>query len=347
MKKAIGQLAMLAAGIAAYIFGKGVEGTLLNGALLVFGFVLLIKGADWFVESASKIADKLGIPQLIIGLTIVAFGTSAPEAAVSITAAIGGESVDIAIGNVLGSNIMNVLLILGLASIICPLAVQKQTRRFEIPFVIFITGLTLVLGYMDGNIGRVDGIILFALMLCFLGYLLISAKKGTASVEEGEGADENDKMGLLVLLVLIGGALIVVGSNVTVTSAVVLARTFGMSERLVGLTIIAFGTSLPELITSCMAAAKKKADIAVGNIVGSNIFNLLFVMAITAIITPLPYGVTFGGAITSGFLIDNIAAIFAVVLLLICVINKNKKLMRWGGLLMLISYAGYFVYLIK
>ena len=121
MKKAIGQLAMLAAGIAAYIFGKGVEGTLLNGALLVFGFVLLIKGADWFVESASKIADKLGIPQLIIGLTIVAFGTSAPEAAVSITAAIGGESVDIAIGNVLGSNIMNVLLILGLASIICPL----------------------------------------------------------------------------------------------------------------------------------------------------------------------------------------------------------------------------------
>lgn len=317
------------------------DNILLQAIFLIFGFVLLIKGADWFVDGASKIADKLGIPQLIIGLTIVAFGTSAPEAAVSITAALSGDSIDIAIGNVLGSNIMNILLILGLSAIICPLAVQKSTRNLEIPFVIVITAFVLVMGYFDGALGRVDGIILLGLMACFLIYLLKMAKKGQGGVEDVEGADENDKMWKLILWVLLGGCAIVLGSDVTVSSASYVAKSFGMTEKLIGLTIVAFGTSLPELITSTMAAAKKKADIAIGNIVGSNIFNILFVLAAAATITPLPYK---NGA--TDFLIDNIVALAAALLLWIGVLNKEQKLKRGFGVLMLLSYVGYFVYLL-
>ncbi|MCQ2521173.1 MAG: calcium/sodium antiporter [Lachnospiraceae bacterium] len=317
----------------------------LNIILLAFGFFMLIKGADWFVESASKIADKLGVSQLIIGLTIVAFGTSAPEAAVSITAAAGsagGGSVDIAIGNVLGSNIMNILVILGITCIICPLAVQKSTRKIEIPFVIFITALTLGLGLSDGKIGKLDGAILLTLMVGFIVYLLIMAKKGQGSVEEGEEASADDKVPLLILLALIGGACIVFGSDITVAAATVIAKKAGMSEKMVGLTIVAFGTSLPELMTSIIAASKKKADIAIGNIVGSNIFNLLFVMALTAIVSPvaLPYKNA-----TTNFLVDNCVAIFAAVLLFIGVLNNRKRLERWCGVLMILSYAGYFTYL--
>lgn len=314
---------------------------LLQAVFLVFGFVLLIKGADWFVDGASKIADKLGIPQLIIGLTIVAFGTSAPEAAVSITAALSGGSIDIAIGNVMGSNIMNVLLILGISSIICPLAVQKSTRNLEIPFVIVITAFVLVMGYFDGALGRVDGIIMLGLMACFLIYLLNMAKKGQGGVDDVEGADENDKMWKLILWVLLGGAAIVLGSDVTVSSASYVAKSFGMTEKLIGLTIVAFGTSLPELITSTMAAAKKKADIAVGNIVGSNIFNILFVLAVAATITPLPYRNE-----TTNFLIDNIVALVTALLLWIGVLNKDQKLKRGFGVLMLVAYIAYFVYLL-
>lgn len=317
------------------------DNILLQAVFLVFGFVLLIKGADWFVDGASKIADKLGIPQLVIGLTIVAFGTSAPEAAVSITAALSGDSIDIAIGNVLGSNIMNILLILGISSIICPLAVQKSTRNLEIPFVIVITAFVLVMGYFDGALGRVDGIIMLGLMACFLIYLLNMAKKGQGGVDDVEGADENDKMWKLIVWVLLGGAAIVLGSDVTVSSASFVAKRFGMTEKLIGLTIVAFGTSLPELITSTMAAAKKKADIAIGNIVGSNIFNILFVLAAAAVITPLPYR---DGA--TNFLIDNIVALVTALLLWIGVLNKEQKLKRGFGILMLLAYIAYFVYLL-
>ena len=347
--KTLLKAALMAAGILVYLFATGFSGLLVNVALLVFGFVLLIKGADWFVDAASGIADKLGVSQLVIGLTIVAFGTSAPEAAVSITAALAGkgDSIDIAIGNVLGSNIMNVLLILGLASIICPLAVQKQTRRYEIPFVIFITAAALVMGFWDGEIGRIDGIILLCLMAAFMIYLLISAKKNKENAEEEEEKNE-DSILLLLLCVVIGGVSIVMGSNITVSAATVIAEHMGMSDRLIGLTVVAFGTSLPELITSCMAAARKKADIAIGNIVGSNIFNLLFVMAITAVITPLPYGIKIGEGFANGFgfLIDNIAALVTVIILFLCVLNKDSKLKRWGGLVMLLTYAGYFTYLL-
>lgn len=335
---------LIAAGVLVKLYGDDAwaDNILLQAVFLAFGFVLLIKGADWFVDGASKIADKLGIPQLVIGLTIVAFGTSAPEAAVSITAAIGGgDSIDIAIGNVLGSNIMNILLILGISAIICPLAVQKSTKNIEIPFVIVITAFVLVMGYFDGTLGRIDGIIMLGLMACFLIYLLNMAKKGQGGVEDVEGADENDKMWKLILWVLLGGAAIVLGSDVTVSSASYMAESFGMTEKLIGLTIVAFGTSLPELITSTMAAAKKKADIAVGNIVGSNIFNILFVLAAAAVITPLPYR-----SGTTNFLIDNIVALVTALLLWIGVLNKDQKLKRGFGLLMLLAYVAYFVYLL-
>ncbi|MCQ2514080.1 MAG: calcium/sodium antiporter [Ruminococcus sp.] len=308
---------------------------LLQAVLLVVGFVMLIKGADWFVEGASAIADKLGIPPLIIGLTIVAMGTSAPEAAISISAALK-DSAGIAVGNVLGSNIMNVLLILGITSVITPLAVQKSTVKIEIPFVIAITVIFGLLGLTDNVLGRLDGAILWLLFIAYLVYLFIMAKKGKPNEEDEK--PKNDNMVKLVIFGLIGVVLIVVGSNVTVDSATEIAKIFGMSERLIGLTIVAFGTSLPELVTSVTAGLKKKADIAIGNIVGSNIFNLLFVIGTSALITPIVY--------QANFLVDTIICVATVVLLLLCLFNKDMKLKRYGGILMLLGYAGYFVYLL-
>lgn len=338
------EVVLLAVAIFSQLTVEGQTNIGINLVYLVIGFALLIKGADWFVDGASKIADKLGIPKLVVALTIVAFGTSAPEAAVSISAAMHGDSsIDIAIGNVLGSNIMNVLVILGIACIICPLAVQKSTKRYEIPFVIFISVLLSGLGMFDGSIGKIDGFIFVALLIMFVIYLLIMAKKGQGSTEEVEGASADDKIWQMIVSIIIGGTCIVIGSNVTVSSASVVAAYCGMSSKLIGLTVVALGTSLPELITSSMAAARKQADIAIGNIVGSNIFNVLFVLGMAAVVSPkaLPFKV---GA--TDFFIDSIVAIAAVVLLLIGVLNKKSKLNRWCGVLMLASYAGYFVFLL-
>ncbi len=306
--------------------------------LLVVGFVMLVKGADWFVEGASKVAEKFGIPQLVIGLTIVAIGTSLPEAAVSTSAALKG-SAEITIGNVVGSNILNVLLILGITSVISPLAVQKSTVKYELPMVIGATALLAALGLLDGTVGRLDGLILLAGMVLYLLYLLRMAKKGQAAAleEQGQGS-KPDSMLRLILLILIGGVLIVLGSDVTVDAATALARIFGMSERLIGLTIVAFGTSLPELVTSATAAVKGKADIAVGNIVGSNLFNILFVVGIAAVITPVVYQPT--------FLVDTIVCIATAVLLWLCVARK-QKLQRHGGVILLACYVGYFFYLVR
>ena len=312
---------------------------LLQFVLLVIGFAMLMKGADWFVDGASKIADKFGIPHLVIGLTIVALGTSAPEAAVSISAALKG-SVDLAISNVLGSNIMNVLVILGLSAVICPLAVKETSIKIDIPFVFIISALMLGLGVMDNEIGRVDGIVFWVLMIGYLIYMVQLTKKGKAELEaldDVEEADAEDKVWKLLFLIILGAALIVIGSDVTVDAATQIAVRFGMSERLVGLTIVAFGTSLPELVTSCVAAKKKETDIAVGNLVGSNMFNILFVLGTTAIITPVAY--------TSAFIFDNVIAILVVAVLWLFTV-KNKKLSRAGGAAMLVMYAAYFVKLI-
>lgn len=304
-------------------------------ALLIIGFVLLIKGADIFVEGASKTAAKLGIPQIVIGLTIVAFGTSAPEAAISITAGIQGSSA-LAIGNILGSNILNVLLILGIASCLMPLTIQKTTFRYEIPYVFLISILLLLLGRHGNEISRLDGIILWILMLLFLAYLVVVTKKGLVKSEETEALTEKDKAWKLVLMLLFGGGCIVIGSRFTVDAATEIAMDFGVTERIIGLTIVAFGTSLPELITSVTAAMKKKADIAVGNIVGSNLFNILFVIGTTALINPVTY--------LPENILDNVVAILVMVMLFLFV-WKDQKLKRAGGIVMLVSYAVYFTYI--
>lgn len=306
-------------------------------ALLALGFFFLVKGADWFVEGASKVAEKFGIPQLVIGLTIVAIGTSLPEAAVSVSAALKG-SAEITIGNIVGSNIMNVLLILGVTSVIAPIAVQKSTVKYELPFVILVSCLLMAIGYTDNVVGRVDGIILWALLILYLAYLLVMAKKGEVVPEESAGEDKPMPVWKMLLLIVVGGVLIVFGSDIAVDAATALARIFGMSERLIGLTIVAFGTSLPELVTSATAAVKGKADIAVGNIVGSNIFNILFVVGTSALITPVAYA--------ENFLVDSIVCIATVALLWILV-AKNKRLSRAGGACLLVGYAAYFVYLMK
>lgn len=313
---------------------------LLQIILLIVGFVMLIKGADWFVEGASKIAGKFGIPQIVIGLTIVAMGTSAPEAAVSITAALKG-SAEITIGNVVGSNILNILLILGITSVITSLAVKKNTLNIEIPFVIVVSAVLAFMGLKDGYISRIDGAVLWIMFITFLGYLFYLSKKGVdTETDDVPELEEGDTVLKMLALIIIGGALIIFGSDVTVDAATEIARAFGWSERLIGLTIVAFGTSLPELITSVTAGIKGKADIAVGNIVGSNIFNILFVVGTTALITPVVYA--------SGFFIDSIVCIATAVLLFVCVfLGKNKKLTRTGGVVMLISFVVYFVYLLQ
>lgn len=300
--------------------------------LLVLGFVLLIKGADWFVDGAAGIAARFGIPQLVIGLTIVAMGTSAPEAAVSITAATSGNA-GITIGNILGSNILNVLLILGITAAITTVAVQKSTVKWEMPFMHIITIVLAVLGFTGGEIVLWEGIVLWALFLVYLGYLFKMAKNGTEEEEE----EELQPLWKQLCMLAVGIVMIVFGSDMTVDNATILAEAFGMDDRLIGLTIVAFGTSLPELVTSVTAARKGKADIAIGNIVGSNIFNILFVVGTTALITPVTF--------KAGFLIDSAVALAAGLILWFGVM-KEQKLKRPVGILMLAAYAAYFVYLL-
>lgn len=302
--------------------------------LLVLGFVMLTKGADWFVDGSSALAARLGIPQLVIGLTIVAMGTSAPEAAVSITSALKGNE-GITVGNVVGSNIMNILLILGIASVIVPLAVQKSTRMIEIPYMIAITILFGVLGYTGEMITRIEGGILWIAFLIYLGYLLWMAKKGK---EENEPDEKQKSLPVQLLMILVGLVCIVLGSDFVVDGATEIAKVIGISERIIGLTIVAFGTSLPELVTSVTAARRGNADIAIGNIVGSNVFNILFVAGTSALITPVVF--------ESKFLFDTIVATAVAILLLVCVCNKEGKLKRSGGIIMLAAYAAYFVKLL-
>lgn len=305
---------------------------ILQLVLLAVGFVMLVKGADWFVDGAAGIADKFGIPQLVIGLTIVAMGTSAPEAAVSITAALKGNA-DITIGNIVGSNILNVLIILGITSVIVAVSVQKSTVQYEIPFMLVITVLLAFFGYTSGHITFWEGVILWIAFLIYLSYLFIMAKNNKEEAEE----IQKRPVWMLILFVLGGLVLVVWGSDVTVNAATEIAKAAGLSQRFIGLTIVALGTSLPELVTSVSAARKGKADIAIGNIVGSNIFNILFVVGTTALITPVVF--------QAGFMIDLMISLAAGILLWLCVF-RDRKLGRVGGVLMLLSYVAYFVYLV-
>lgn len=301
--------------------------------LMVIGFTMLIKGADWFVDGASGVASRLGIPQLIIGLTIVAMGTSAPETAVSLSSALKGNA-DICIGNIVGSNILNILIILGVTAIIATLKVATSTIRYEIPYMIAITMVLLLFGYTDNEVSLLEGIVLWILFILYLVYLFIMAKKQKDTEDE---AVVHKPVWKLLVCILGGLVLIILGSNIIVDSATLIAQAIGISERFIGLTIVALGTSLPELVTSVTAARKGNADIAIGNIVGSNIFNILFIVGTTAFITPV--------AFASNFFIDTIVAGAAGVLLLVGVIKKHS-LGRTLGIIMLLGYVAYFIYLL-
>ena len=312
---------------------------LINISLLVIGFILLMKGADVFVEGASKVAAMFRIPQIVIGLTIVAFGTSAPEAAVSIASAFKGTA-GIAIGNIIGSNIANVLLILGLSGIIGSLVIKKNTYKIETPYVILITFVLLGLGYFDGNISHFDGVILWVFFLLFLLYLYRLTKQGNDSaIDDVPELEESDRLWKLILMIVLGIICVVIGSQVTVDAASAIAKEFGVSERIIGLTIVSIGTSLPELVTSVNASFKGKTDIAIGNIIGSNIFNVLFVLGTASLVSPQP--IPFAGS----FLIDCIISIGAILLFMVF-IGKDMKLKRYGALAMFISYIAYIFYIL-
>lgn len=305
---------------------------LLYGCLLILGLFLLVKGSDLFVDGASGIAQRLRIPPILIGLTVVAFGTSAPEAAISLTAALRGSS-DLSIGNILGSNLLNILLILGISACLRTLPVPENTIRYEIPFVLLVSIILLVLGLLFGELGRICGLILWALFLLFLFYSFQSAKKHRAP------PTQKPVPRLLLSLTVsgLGLAAILVGSDLTVDGAVYLARALGVSERIIGLTLVAFGTSLPELFTSVTAALKKQNDIAIGNIIGSNLFNILFVLGTTSLIQPIPFH--------QAFFWDGIFGIAATALLWLCTLRRHE-LRRSGGILFLGCYAAYLVFLL-
>ena len=308
--------------------------------LLVIGFAMLIKGADFFVDGSSGIASRFGIPQLVVGLTIVAMGTSAPEAAVSISAALKGNA-GITIGNVAGSNILNILVILGLTAFLTKkvVPVASSTIKYEMPFMVVTMLILLWMGYVGNEISRLEGAGLWVVFVLYLFYLLKMAKKGDdKNSKDDAGEDKKEKsMGMLLLFTVAGLALIVLGSSVTVDAATAIARIIGLSERFIGLTIVALGTSLPELFTSVSAARKGSADIAIGNIVGSNIFNILFVVGTSALITPV--------AFESKFIVDFMVAVAAGVLLWVFS-HSGKSLNRAEGGVLLLGYLGYFIYLL-
>lgn len=298
----------------------------MNIILLVLGFILLLKGADWFVDGASSIGSRFGIPQLIIGLTIVAMGTSLPEAFVSITAALKSNAA-ITIGNVVGSNILNVGIILGITALIRPLHIQNSTIKYEMPFMILVTLVLILLG-INTTISRLDGMIMW---LFFLGYLYYIFKMSKNQMEETEIKKTNP------LFIPLGLVCLMVGSNFAVDAATNIAISLGVSQRFIGLTIVALGTSLPELVASVTAAKKGNADIAIGNIIGSNIFNILFVVGSSALITPVPF--------EYHFIIDSFVAILIGLVLYLCT-KKTRVLDKKAGILLLVTYSIYFIYLL-
>lgn len=309
---------------------------MLKYILLVGGFVLLIKGADFFVDGSSAVAKMLKIPSLIIGMTIVAMGTSLPETSVSVSASLAGKN-ELAISNAVGSNIFNLMVVCGICAVLCPMAVGKDTIKKDFPFSVFAAAVLLAMGASMLNISRGGGIVLLVLFCLFLLMMISSAKKARNA---GNAQEEDEYKALPVwkcLLFIIGGAAaIAIGGKMVVEGASDIARAFGMSDNLIGMTIVALGTSLPELVTSVVAARKNELDMALGNVIGSNIFNILFVLGIAATISPI--GFTMENAIDTAVLI-----VMSLLVLLFC--YPKKKLVRWHGAVMLAVYAGYTAYI--
>ncbi len=329
--------------------------------MLVGGFVLLVKGADWFVDGAAGLAAKLRIPQLVIGLTIVAFGTSAPELATSVISAITGD-VGIAVGNVLGSNITNILLILGLSAMFCVLPVQKASLKIDLPVLLGASVLIILFGVFDDKLDRWEGAVMAVALVAYTVFLIWNAlrqrdKEPTMSalndheVVAMDGQEEETpqkgwytKMKaftwFLAVATIVGLGIVVGGAMLAVEGAKTIATEIGIPQKVIGLTVVAIGTSLPELITSVVAAKKGETDIAVGNIVGSNIFNILMVAGLSALIMPLPFsseGVS--------FLSDGLIALGAAAILAIAAYLPGHKINRVSGGIMLAGFVAYYVYL--
>ena len=299
--------------------------------VLVVSFVALIKGADFFVEGASSLAKKLGVSSVIIGLTVVAMGTSAPEAAVSISAGLQGSN-EIALGNVIGSNLFNLLVVLGFCMLITQIPSSEETIKRDFPWNIIETvAIIAAIVLFDTKITRLEGIALLVLFVTYMSYLVYKTIKDRKPADEEIAEISLTKS----LLFLIGGlAFVIVGGDLVVDSATVIAKSWGVSDALIGLTIIAMGTSLPELVTSIVAAKKNECDMAIGNVIGSNLFNLLFVLGMSATISPIAID------LTSGILIDAVVLLAVTVMMYIFSITGNK-LQKLEGVAALLCYGGY------
>ena len=303
---------------------------------LIAGFILLIKGADFFVEGSSSVAKRLRVPSLIIGMTIVAMGTSFPECSVSINASIAGSN-GLAISNAVGSNIFNLMVVCGFCTLFCPLAVDKGTLKKEFPFSIIVALILLAFGSAGMVLGHIDGIILTLVFAIFLYWMVMSAKKARAGGNQADGDDYEIIPVWKCIFYILGGIIaIIIGGDVVVDSASKIAAQFGMSDNLIGLTIVAFGTSLPELVTSVVAAKKNEVDMALGNVIGSNIFNILLVLGVAAAISPV------------AFVMENIVDIVVLVVMSLIVwwfAWSKQKITRGEGIIMLLMYAIYVVYI--
>ena len=314
-----------------------------SAIILVIGFVLLIKGADFFVEGSSSVAKKFNVPSLIIGMTIVAMGTSLPELAVSVTASMTGNNT-LAVSNVAGSNIFNLMVVCGACALFAPLTIEKNTLLKEFPFSIICAGLLIVLGFLGMSLGRVDGIILLVIFIVYLLWMIRSAKQARNAGDKLEEEEEElieEEIKILpmwkCLLFIVGGMIAIkFGGDFVVDGASSIAAGFGLSQTLIGLTIVALGTSLPELVTSIVAARKDEVDMALGNVIGSNIFNILLILGVAAAISPIT------------FLMENIIDIVILIVMSLVVwifAWTSKEINRKEGIMMLLMYVVYMVYI--
>lgn len=305
--------------------------------LILLGFFFLIKGADFLVEGSSNIAKKFYIPEIIIGLTIVSIGTSMPELFVSVSSAINGYE-DLAIGNVVGSNLCNLLLILGLSATIRPINFKKETKLIEIPMCLIFTVLFFILGNINQDISNLDGSILSIAFLGFLTYTVLISKKELIKSDKSDICISNISVIRNIFLIVIGIIGLKVGGDFVVESSEFIAKQLHISEKIIGLTIVAIGTSLPELATSVTAAIKGNCDIAIGNIIGSNIFNILFIIGVTSLINPITYNITYNSQMIILFISTVLLAIFPYV-------GVKNKMTRLNGILYLLLYFAYMIIL--